>query len=61
MLPMFFAFALMGTNQFGAVIATCSAAVGFVIIALTVRSGISRKENIELENENFNASALLAK
>ena len=44
-----------------AVIATGSAAIGFVIIALTVRSGISRKENIELENENFTASALLAK
>jgi hypothetical protein len=62
MLPMFVAFALTGTNQLGAVIATGSAAIGFVIIALTVRSGISNKENIAFENENFAAvSTILAK
>jgi hypothetical protein len=61
MLPMFFVFTLMGTNQLGAVTATGFAAIGFVIIALTVRNGKSDKEAIKLENENFAASAVFAK
>jgi hypothetical protein len=61
MLPMFFVFTLMGTNQLGAVITTGFAAIGFFIIAFTVRNGKSDKEAIKLENENFAASVVLAK
>jgi hypothetical protein len=61
MLPMFAAFALTGTNQIGAAVSTGFAAIGFLIIALNVRNEISNKENTALENENFTATAILAK